>query len=237
MSQSLAIIPARGGSKRIAGKNYREFAGKPMIAWSIEAALQSQVFDRVVVSTDDEHIKNVALEYGAECPFLRPAHLSDDHAGLMDVIQHAVNKLQTVAASTDLVACIYATAPFVRVEDLRAAVSLWRADVKADFVLAVCEFPSPIQRAFVKGDSQYLQFLSPHLSQTRSQDLEPAYHDAGQFILGRASAFQQYHNTMEGNTLAYPLPAIRCQDIDTPANWDHALQLWHYNRFVEENAA
>lgn len=237
MSQSIAIIPARGGSKRITGKNYRDFAGKPVIAWSIETALQSALFDRVVVSTDDQHIRNVAVEYGAECPFLRPAHLSDDHAGLMDVMKHAIAELQTDSASLDLMACIYATAPFVRVEDLCKAVSLWDEDACADFVLAVCEFPSPVQRAIVKGDAQYLQFLSPHLSQMRSQDLEPAYHDAGQFILGRASSFLQYRNTMEGNTLAYPIPAIRCRDIDTPADWDEALQLWHYNHFVEQDAA
>lgn len=237
MKRSIAIIPARGGSQRIAGKNYREFAGKPMIAWSIETALESDLFEHVVVSTDDDQIKAIAREYGAECPFSRPDSLADHHTGLMDVMKHALGELQSESTAQDLVACLYATAPFMQVSDLRRAASLWLEDEKADFVLAVCEFPSPVQRAFSMNESRYLQFNSPELSQVRSQDLVPAYFDAGQFFIGSASAFLQYDNTMQGNTLALPLPAFRCRDIDTPDDWDQALQLWNFNRFVESNAA
>ncbi len=237
MRESLAIIPARGGSKRIVGKNIRHFGGKPMIAWSIEAALQSDEFDRVVVSTDDVEIQRIALVYGAECSFLRPDDLSDDHAGLMVVMRHAIEQLENEASTLTMVACIYATAPFIRVDDIRAAAQLWRKDDAADFVLGVCEFESPVQRAFKKSTSNFLQFQSPENSLARTQDLETSYYDAGQFFMGSAAAFANCASTMEGNTLGFPIPASRCVDIDTPEDWNRALDLWNYIQFTGAQAA
>jgi len=227
----IAIIPARGGSKRIPRKNIRLFGGKPMIAWPILAALESGVFDDVIVSTDDIEIGEVAKQYGASVPFMRPVEISNDHAGLTAVLRHSITWLREQGRSPDIVACAYATAPFLRAQDLRASVEQLSAQQDAEFVLAVTSFPAPVQRAIVQNTAGYLKFLWPDFAEVRSQNTHEAYHDAGHFFMGRADAFMIYSTTLSGKTLPYIIPRMQCQDIDTQEDWDHALSLFEYWQF------
>lgn len=214
----VAIIPARGGSKRIPRKNVRLFAGKPIIAHSIGAALDSGCFDRVIVSTDDAEIAAVAREWGAETPFVRPPELSDDHTGTIPVIAHAVTWLQQQGTSPEYVACIYATAPFVQPDDLRA--SLYRLiETDSDYAFTVTSFPFPIQRAIRINASGRVEMFNPEHFNTRSQDLEEAYHDAGQFYWGRATAWLKGTPIFSAGALPLLLPRHRVQDIDTLEDW------------------
>ncbi len=226
--RTVAIIPARGGSKRIPRKNILPFAGRPMIAWSISAALESGVFDEVIVSTDDEEIAEVARKAGACVPFVRPASLADDHSGLTAVIRHAIEWWRGEGRSPEIVACPYATAPFLRGSDLAEAVGLLHESPEADYVLAVTSFAAPVQRAIVQGGAGWLEFLWPDFAQARSQDTRAAYHDAGHFFMGRAEAFMRYPTTMSGKTLPQVIPRLLCQDIDTQEDWDHAAELFAY---------
>ncbi|EPR1454507.1 TPA: pseudaminic acid cytidylyltransferase [Citrobacter koseri] len=221
---NVAIIPARGGSKRIPRKNIKEFCGKPMIAWSIEAAQQSGVFDRIIVSTDDEEIAEVARKYGAEVPFMRPAHISDDFATTVDVIHHALDELSQ-SVCIDFVCCIYATAPFLQGQDLEKAYEkLQQSD--CDYVFSATSFPFPIQRAvYLKPDGK-VQMFHPENEKTRSQDLEPAYHDAGQFYWGKPEAFMNRKGFFTSKSLLEILPRERVQDIDTPEDWVIAENLF-----------
>jgi len=230
----LAVIPARGGSKRIPRKNIRPFAGKPMIAWSIEAALASGCFDRVVVSTDDDEIAAVAAARGAEVPFRRPQDLADDHAGTVAVVAHAIGELMPADGPADIVCCIYATAPFVSVDDLRRGEALLGTEA-CDYVLPVARYPYPIQRALrLAGDGRVSMF-DPARYDTRSQDLEPAWHDAGQFYWGRAGAWRARRPVLGPGSVAIPLPAYRVQDIDTPEDWTRAE--WMFRTLQATNAA
>lgn len=228
MKGNLAIIPARGGSKRVPRKNIRNFCGRPMIAWPIEAALQSEVFDDVIVSTDDEEIALVARSYGASVPFLRPAEIANDHAGLTAVVRHAINWLHGQNRTPDTVTCIYATAAFVREEDLRAAVRMLESRPDVDYLSAVTSFASPVQRAFATDVSGCLEFMWPEFAETRSQDLRPAFHDAGLFFIGRPEPFLKYPTSMSGKTLPFEVPRLLCQDIDTPEDWEHAAALFEH---------
>lgn len=221
----LAIIPARGGSKRIPRKNIKPFCGKPMIAWSIEAALQSGCFDRVVVSTDDAEIAEVARQHGAEVPFLRPAELSDDHAGTLPVIRHAVEWFIERGESVEQTCCLYATAPFVRAEDLRRGLALLQAE-DCDYAFSVTSYAFPIQRAIRINAAGRVEMFSPEHFNTRSQDLEEAYHDAGQFYWGRAEAWQQGRVIFGPRSLPLLLPRHRVQDIDTVEDWVRAEWLF-----------
>lgn len=214
----LAVIPARGGSKRIPRKNVKEFCGRPVIAWSIEAALRSACFDSVVVSTDDAEIADVSVRWGAQSPFVRPPELSDDHAGTMSVVRHAINWFQGVGKAPAQVCCIYATAPFVRAEDLRRGFDLLR-ERQADYALAVTGFPFPIQRALRLDSGGRLRMIQPGNFALRSQDLEPTLHDAGQFCWGTSAAWQSDRTVFSANAVAVELPRHRVQDIDTPEDW------------------
>lgn len=225
---NLAIIPARGGSKRIPRKNIKLFCGKPVIAWPIETLLESGVFDRVIVSTDDDEIARVSKAYGAEVPFQRPDYISNDHSNLTEVIRHTINWLRGQGESPEIVACVYATAPFLRANDLAESLCRLKANKIADYSLAVTSFPSPVQRAFIESNQGYLKFLWPEFSTKRSQDLHEAYHDAGHFLMGRADAFMQYPTSMAGNTLPHWIPRLLCQDIDTPEDWAHAEELFAF---------
>lgn len=219
---NLAIIPARGGSKRIPRKNIRLFGGRPMIAWSIEAAQQSGCFDRILVSTDDSEIAEVARAWGAEVPFVRPPELSDDHTGTGPVILHAMrwNERDTGRAASK-VCCIYATAPFLLAKDLRDGLTkLNNSD--ADFVFSVTNYAFPIQRAIRLSQDQRVSMFQPEYFTTRSQDLVPAWHDAGQFYWGHAQAWFEERPMFQGATVAFPLPRYRVQDIDTPEDWERA---------------
>lgn len=221
----LAIIPARGGSKRIPRKNIKPFCGKPMIAWSIEAALQSRCFDRVIVSTDDEQIAEVARQHGAEVPFMRPAELSGDHAGTLPVIGHAIDWFIGRGVAVEQVCCLYATAPFVRAEDLRRGLALLKGD-DCDYAFAATSYAFPIQRALRICVHGPVEMLSPEHFNTRSQDLEEAYHDAGQFYWGRVDAWQERRMVFGPRSRALLLPRHRVQDIDTPEDWERAQWLF-----------
>jgi N-acylneuraminate cytidylyltransferase len=217
----VAIIPARGGSKRIPRKNIREFCGQPMIAWSIEAAKASGCFDQVIVSTDDEKIASVARKWGADVPFMRPAALSDDFTGTLPVIHHAVKWMNQNVASVKYACCIYATAPFVSKEDLLQGLQLLK-DTGSSYAFSVTSYAFPIQRAIrITGNGRVAMFNPEHF-QTRSQDLEEAWHDAGQFYWGTAEAWCEERPIFSEDSVPVTLPRHRVQDIDTPEDWKRA---------------
>jgi pseudaminic acid cytidylyltransferase len=223
----LAVIPARGGSKRIPRKNVRQFDGKPIMAHSIEAALASGLFDRVLVSTDDDEIAAVSERCGAEAPFRRPKALSDDFTGTNAVVRHAAQWAASQGAVVDEVCCLYATAPFITPQDLRDAHALLDADT--DFVFAATRFEFPVQRALVKTDQGRVAPMFPQWIAMRSQDLPEALHDAGQFYWGRPGAFEAYDVPFQARAVAYELPTSRVQDIDTLDDWlraERLYQLW-----------
>lgn len=221
----LAIIPARGGSKRIPRKNIKPFCGKPMIAWSIEAALESDCFDRVIVSTDDDEIAEVARQYGAEVPFMRPLELSDDHTGTIPVIRHAIEMINSEGRVVEQACCLYATAPFIRAEDLRRGLEILQGS-GGDYAFSVTSYAFPIQRAIRLTPEGRVEMFNPEHFSTRSQDLEEAYHDAGQFYWGRADAWLQGKMIFSPASLPVMLPRHRVQDIDTPEDWVRAEWLF-----------
>ncbi len=222
----VAIIPARGGSKRIPRKNLKPFCGKPIIAYSIEAALQSGVFDRVIVSTDDTEIQALAREFGASTPFVRPPELADDHATTVPVIAHAVQWLQEHQGPVEHACCIYATAPFVQAADIRAAYERLVQQQVGGYVFSATGFGFPIQRAFRVGPGGFVEMFQPQNYNARSQDLEEAYQDAGQFYWGSAASFLSGKIFFSTDSQAHLLPRWRVQDIDTPEDWSRA-ELMH----------
>ncbi|PTO75175.1 pseudaminic acid cytidylyltransferase [Vibrio splendidus] len=221
----IAIIPARGGSKRIPRKNIKDFNGKPIIAYSIEAALASECFDKVIVSTDDAEIAEVAEQYGAEVPFMRPADVSDDFATTADVLLHAIDWYEEQSQSIEYLCCIYATAPFIDVNDIRNTYKLLLESPSADYCFPVCEFPFPIQRGVKLTQGQRVEMFQPEYFNTRSQDLEVGYHDVGQFYWGKPSAYRQKIPMFSDKAIAYPISRKRVVDLDTPEDWDFALLL------------
>ncbi len=218
---NVAIIPARGGSKRIPGKNTRAFAGKPMLAHSISTAKNSGLFDRIVVSTDDDEIAKVARAWGAEAPFKRPAELSTDHAITVDVIRHAIDWLGANGAAPAYVCCLYATAPFVQAEDLRKAFELLRGGPWS-YVFPATTFDYPVQRAIRVGTKNRVEMLFPEHLTTRSQDLAETLHDAGQFYWGTAAAWKKGTPILGPESTVLRVPRWRVQDIDTEEDWAHA---------------
>lgn len=216
----LAIVPARGGSKRIPRKNIRIFRGRPMIAWSIAAALKSGMFDRVIVSTDDQEIADIAIGAKAEVPFIRPDYLADDQTPTVPVIAHAIEELAIPPETVQYVCCIYPCAPFLNPIDLANAAELLD-NSDAAFVYPVVEYPHPVQRAMRRIASGKMQFFQPEHELSRTQDLETAYHDAGQFYLGEVSAWLS-HLRMHTDGLGMPIPAWRVVDIDDEAAWKRA---------------
>jgi N-acylneuraminate cytidylyltransferase len=221
----VCVIPARGGSKRIPRKNIRAFHGVPMIARSIATALASSSVDRVIVSTDDEEIAEVARSAGAEVPFMRPATLSDDMTGTLSVLVDALERIETEGMErVDALLCLYATAPFVRPDDLDRGFRRL-VDTEADYVFAGVAFPSPIQRALrKKGDR--VELFHPEHTGTRTQDLEPAYHDAGQFYWCRPDALRAGRPLLGPSAAMYLVDRARAQDIDTPEDWAFAEDLF-----------
>jgi pseudaminic acid cytidylyltransferase len=220
----LAIIPARGGSKRIPRKNIKKFREKPMIAWAIQTALASNLFDHVVVSTDDEEISDLASKYGAVTPFIRPTNLADDHTPTVPVIAHALQECAKKGWRADYACCIYPCAPFMQVADLVSALELVQLN-GVDFVFPVTEYPHPVQRAMRRLPNDRMEFFLPQYELVRTQDLETAYHDAGQFYWGRASAWLA-HGKMHTDGLGMPIPNWRVVDIDNADDW-HRAELLH----------
>src|ERR1700722_772400 len=221
MNEAVAIIPARGGSKRIPRKNIREFHGKPIIGYSIETARQSQCFARIVVSTDDDEIAAVARRFGAETPFMRPASLADEHTGTTEVVKHAVETLEQTGAAFDWACCIYATAPFLSADHLKEGFLCLKRSGRS-FAFAVTSFNYPIRRALRILPDGTLDAIWPEHRATRSQDLEPAYHDAGQFYWERTSAFRERREMFSPESAPVILPRELVHDIDTPEDWASA---------------
>ncbi len=217
----IAVIPARGGSKRIHRKNIKLFGGQPMISWSIAAALKSSCFDRIIVSTDDPEIAEVAKAHGAEVPFVRPPELSDDHTGIVPVIAHAVAWQNANGEDVSAACCILATAPFIRAADLQRG---WQAmqESGAEYAFSVTSYAFPIQRAIRITPAQRVAMFQPEHFTTRSQDLEEAWHDAGQFYWGKAEAWLTGLPLFSEAATPIRLPRHRVQDIDTPEDWTRA---------------
>ena len=214
---NIAIIPARGGSKRILNKNISDFLGKPIIAWSIEAALKSNLFDKVLVSTDDKDISKIAKEYGADVPFFRPPELSDDYTATFPVIKHAIKWLEKEKYEIKFVCCIYATAPLIQVEDLVKAHKMLLNSQKS-FVFPVTQFSYPVLRSIkLNSDSEVIP-MWPENMKNRSQDLEKTYHAAGQFYWGRVNAFLDDHELFSECSQVLVLPSNRVCDIDEPSD-------------------
>jgi len=217
---NLCVIPARVGSKRINKKNIKNFLGKPIIAYSIETAINSKLFDKVIVSTDDKNIAKIANSYGAETPFMRPKELSDDLTIINDVIKHSISWLQDKGLHINYVCCIFATAPFIKESYLRQGLELLR-NSNQSFAFSVTSFPFPVQRAFKINDNN-ISMLYPEHTLSRSQDLAEAYHDAGQFYWGRPQAFLDGINMFSKKSIPIMLPRYLVQDIDTIEDWRRA---------------
>lgn len=218
----VAVIPARGGSKRIPQKNIKDFCGMPIIAYSIEAAKRSGLFDRVVVSTDCEKIAEVAIKFGADVPFFRPSELADDHTILLEAVAHCVKRLELRDESQSQICCLFATAPMIESSSLVAGYELLR-ELGRGLVMSVAEFAYPIQRALSLDELGRVQMIQPQYALTRSQDLNPCYHDAAQFIWGSASAFLNYKHE---NTHGIRVDRATVQDIDTMEDWAFAETLY-----------
>lgn len=219
----IAVIPARGGSKRIPRKNIQPFAGMPMIAHSLRAAHAAGLFEHVLVSSEDDEILTIAAEHGGE-PIRRPPELAGDTTGTFPVIRHAIGWARAQGWALDAVCCIYATAPFLRPEDLRAAWECLSAS-GLDFSFAATTYPYPVFRSLVR-DGDGVRMLFPEYLQCRSQDLPEAIHDAGQFYWGRPSAWLEREALFGPSAVPVMLPRHRVQDIDTPEDWRHAELLW-----------
>jgi len=218
--KSLCVIPARGGSKRIPRKNIKPFFGKPLIAYSIEAAKSSGLFDRIVVSTDDAEITEIARHCGAEVPFVRPESLSNDMASSDAVIKHAIEWYLDAGNIYEFVCAIYPTAPLLRPDALITAYETLKSNDLL-YVFSVTDYAFPIQRA-LKLSGAGVEMFSPEYEMTRSQDLEPAFHDAGQFYWGRAEAYLMEKPIFAPHSAPFFLPRAEVIDIDTPDDWDVA---------------
>ncbi|MDX3967609.1 MAG: pseudaminic acid cytidylyltransferase [Bradyrhizobium sp.] len=217
----IAVIPARGGSKRIPRKNIRPFCDKPIISYSIDAARQSGLFDEIVVSTDDEEIAAVSRQLGATTPFVRPREIADDFTGTNAVVKHAVAWFLERGNQISHACCIYATAPLIQPRYLREGHdALTRSD--AAFAFSVTSYAFPIQRAVRITTSGRVDALYPEHRLTRSQDLEPAYHDAGQFYWGTRDAFRDDVPLFSERSIGIVLPRKYVQDIDTLEDWEQA---------------
>jgi len=218
---NVAIIPARSGSKRIPKKNIKSFCGKPIIYWPIDVIKKSNIFDKIIVSTDDEEIGEIARSFGAETPFIRPQNISDDFANVSDVMCHAVKWLEQGKYNLNTICCIYATAVFLAEEDLKIGYRTFLSQ-KWNYVFSGTTFPFPIQRAFKRNDNQGIEMFERRYLKSRSQDLEKAYHDAAQFYYGKSLAWVNKYEIFNKDSEAILLPRWRIQDIDTVEDWINA---------------
>jgi len=227
----IAIIPARGGSKRIPRKNIKLFDGKPMIAYAIEAAKESGLFDRVIVSTDDDEIASVSREYGADIPFMRPAALADDHTPTVPVIVHAIEACRQLDWSMRLVCCIYPVVPLIQIQDLHDAYALIEQS-DTEFSFPVTLFPSAIQRALrCLPDGTISPFHLQYIN-TRTQDLELAYYDTGQFYWGKTEGWLMGHSAHQFGK-GVIIPEWRTVDVDTLEDWNRAEILYKLLKLKE----
>lgn len=230
---NVAIILARGGSKRIPKKNIKSFHGKPMISYAIKTTIASGCFDKVIVSTDDLEIAKVAESFGADVPFLRPSNISNDFATTAEVMVHACNWCESEGYQVRFYCCIYATAVFMIEEDLRAGKLLLESDDSSDYSFSATSFAFPIQRAIKRNEQGFIEMFTPEYFNSRSQDLEEAYHDAGQFYWGTSDAFKQAKAFFTSNSKVVLLPRIRAVDIDTREDWELAEILYASSKKVK----
>lgn len=217
--KSLCVIPARGGSKRIPRKNIKPFMGKPILAYSIEAALQSGLFDEVMVSTDDREIAEIAGQYGAKVPFMRSAETANDYAGTDDVLLEVLDRYRAEGKEFDVLCCIYSTAPFVTPQRLVEAYEKLGHD--ADYVFTCVAYSYPTQRSLHIVDGK-IRMVHPEYASARSQDLETTYHDAGQFYFAKVLSYVQEKTLWGKNTVGLILPELEVQDLDTLTDWSLA---------------
>ncbi len=217
----LCVIPARGGSKRIPKKNIKYFCGKPMIEWSILTAIKSDCFDKIIVSTDSEEIAEISKKIGAEVPFLRPNNISDDHTGTIPVISHAINFINDHFSKVDYACCIYATAPFVEASFIQEGFKKIKEE-NANYSFSATSYPFPIQRAIKITSQNRSQMFFPENFNTRSQDLENSFHDAGQFYWGKASSWLENKRIFDDNSIPIIIPRYKVQDIDDQEDWERA---------------
>jgi len=223
---NIAIIPARGGSKRIPKKNIKPFCGKPIIAWSIIAAINSRIFDKIIVSTDSPEIADIAVKYGAEVPFIRPAEFSDDYTGTNEVVKHAIHSLIDLGHNNiEYVCCIYATAPFLKAKYLKIGLEAIKKE-SVNFAFSVSTFDFPPQRALILKDEVVSTKWKNFIYQ-RSQDLEELYHDAGQFYWGHKNSFLDEVDMFDSNSSAVIIPRRLTQDIDTFEDWELAESMFN----------
>lgn len=218
--KKIAIITARGGSKRIPKKNIKLFLGKPIISYSIKAALDSNVFDEVMVSTDDEEIANISRQYSATIPFMRSKKNSSDYATTADVIVEVLQCYKELGQVFDVVTCIYPAAPFVTSSKLKTAVNML-IDTEADALMPVVQYSYPPQRSVLIHEGRVF-FQQPQFKLTRSQDLEPIYHDCGQFYVLNVKSFDKYRELVMPKTIPYIMPEGQVQDIDNVSDWELA---------------
>jgi pseudaminic acid cytidylyltransferase len=224
---NIAIIPARGGSKRIPRKNIKDFCGKPMIAYAITAAKKSGLFEHIFVSTDDKEIAQIAEAWGAQTPFVRPAELADDYTATVPVIAHAIETCHALGWQSDRVCCIYPGVPFIQIDDLKGALARMNFS-EADYCFPVTEYPSVIQHALKRLSNGEMQPFYPEFELIRTQDLESAYYDAGQFYWGKTEAWLT-NSKIHSCGLGYAIPNWRVVDIDTPDDWQRAEILYKAN--------
>lgn len=219
---NICIIPARGGSKRIPRKNIKLFCGQPMIAYSIKSAIESNIFDRIIVSTDDDEIAKTSINYGAEVPFLRPKELSDDYSTTTDVIEHAHAWLIDNQVSVKFLCVLYATAPFTSSNDIINGFNQIKNYKNCKVVFPIVEYNFPIQRAIKLTNNGSLDMFQPEHLLSRSQDLEKAYHDAGQFYWMRSEFIGSGASPFSKIARPIIIPHYRVQDIDTDDDWIRA---------------
>lgn len=225
----IAIFPARGGSKRVPGKNIRKFFGKPMILWPLEVAIKSKLFDYILVSTDDPEIAQIVENMGAKAPFIRPSNISDDYSGTGEVVIHAIHWYMEHYPNhqIDSVCCIYPTAPFLLINDLLEAVSILSSN-NWEYVFSAAEYKSPIFRAFGIQNNGGARMIFPEYLNYRSQDLPHAFHDAAQFYLARPLTWINNMPIFTPNSYPLRIPHWRVQDIDTEDDWLRAEMLAKY---------
>ena len=217
----ICIIPARAGSTRIIKKNIRNFCGKPIIAWPIEVAKKTKLFDHIIVSTDDDEIAEIAESYGALAPFRRPDELSDNFTVIRPVVNHAIHEVEKLFGYPDYVCVIFPTAALIQANDIKHGLDKM-VSLQTDFAFSITNFSYPIQRALKLTSANKVEMFQPQYLLTRTQDIEPAYHDAGQFYWGKTDSFLSNQNTFSGASHPVILPNWRVVDIDNEEDWKQA---------------
>ena len=226
---NICIIPARAGSKRVLKKNIIDFHGKPMISWPIEISLKSQLFDKIIVSTDSEEIASIAKQYGADIPFLRPSHLSDDYTPTRPVIIHAIEEISRIYNCPDNICCIYPTSSLLVLEDLIKSYDLFNKNYNnCDFVFSVTKYSYPIQRSLKINKGGRVEMNFPEFRESRSQDLKDSYHDAGLFYWGKTNSYIENKLTFSEVSLPYIIPNIRVKDIDNVEDLEMSKIIFSY---------